>query len=153
MNRDRLGGASGRCALFGAAKVERTFQAEAAQHVDIGLGQMAEMVGTEYLPPANSAAILAGIAAQIAEIAGAGEIEMTGRRFLHGVRISQALRQLNDWRVYWTAFGRSADMKKGRNAVSTRFPLLMSHQCPHRQHAWDGHQLSRTGLESSMAAS
>jgi hypothetical protein len=36
------------------------------------------MVGTEYLPPAHQTAVLAGIAAKIA---GAGEIEMTGRDF------------------------------------------------------------------------
>jgi len=57
---------------------------------------MAEMVGTEDLPPADSAAIFAGIAAQIAEIAGTGEIEVAGGRFLHEVSISHALRQLND---------------------------------------------------------
>jgi hypothetical protein len=54
------------------------------------------MVGTEDLPPADSAAIFAGIAAQIAEIAGTGEIEVAGGRFLHEVSISHALRQLND---------------------------------------------------------
>jgi hypothetical protein len=96
MNRDFLEGTDGRCAFLGAAKIERALQAEAAQHVGIGLGQMAEMIGTEYLPPADSAAILAGIAAQIAEIAGTGEIEMAGGRFLHAVSIGHALRQLND---------------------------------------------------------
>src|ERR1700722_13453023 len=96
MNRDRIIGANGRCALLGAAKIERAFKAEAAQNVDIGHGQMAKMVGTEELPPADVAAILAGIAAEIAEIAGAGEIEMTGIRFLHARTISHAVRQLND---------------------------------------------------------
>jgi hypothetical protein len=41
---------------------------------------MAEMVGAEDLPPAHHAAVFSGIAAEIAEIAGAGEVEMTGRR-------------------------------------------------------------------------
>ena len=96
MNRDFLDGADGRSALVNATKIERALQAKAAQHVGIGLGEMAEMVGTEYLPPADRSAIPAGIAAQIAEIAGTGEIEMAGGRFLHGVSISHALRQLND---------------------------------------------------------
>jgi len=38
------------------------------------------MVGAEDLPPADSTAVFAGIAAQVAEIAGAGQIEVTGRR-------------------------------------------------------------------------
>jgi hypothetical protein len=37
------------------------------------------MVGTEDLPPADNTAACCGIAAEIAEIAGAGEIEMAGR--------------------------------------------------------------------------
>jgi hypothetical protein len=41
---------------------------------------MAEMVGAEDLPPADGTAIFAGIAAQVAEIAGADEIEVTGGR-------------------------------------------------------------------------
>ena len=65
--------------LFGATKIECAFQSERAQHLDIGRGEVAEMVGAEDLPPAHHAAIAAGIAAEIAEIAGAGEIEMTGR--------------------------------------------------------------------------
>ncbi len=79
MNRDLREAADRRRALLGAAKIERALQAEAAQHLDIGFGEMAEMVGAEDLPPAHRAAILAGIAAEIAEIAGAGEIEMAGR--------------------------------------------------------------------------
>ena len=72
------------------------FRPRPRTHVDIGLGQMAEMVGTEDLPPADRPAIPAAIAAQIAEIAGTGEIEMTGGRFLHGVSISHVVRQLNN---------------------------------------------------------
>jgi hypothetical protein len=37
------------------------------------------MVGAEDLPPADSAAIFGGIAAKVAKIAGAGEIEVTGK--------------------------------------------------------------------------
>jgi len=37
---------------------------------------MAEMVGTEDLPPAHDPAVTRRIAAEIAEIAGAGELEM-----------------------------------------------------------------------------
>ena len=43
--------------FLGAAKIEGAFQAEAAQHLDIGLGKMAEMVGAEDLPPADRAAV------------------------------------------------------------------------------------------------
>jgi hypothetical protein len=39
------------------------------------------MVGTENLPPADGAAGSGGIAPEVAEIAGAGEIEVTGGRF------------------------------------------------------------------------
>src|SRR6202789_3378426 len=97
MHRDLLQRTDGRGALLGAAKIERALQAEAAQHIDIGLGEMAEMIGTEDLSPADSAAILAGIAAEIAEIAGAGEIEVAGRGVLHGGSISHAWGRVNGW--------------------------------------------------------
>ena len=71
-----------RDALLGAAKIERALQTQAAQHFDIGLGEMAEMVGAEDLPPADGAAISGGIATEVAEIAGAGEIEVAGRDIL-----------------------------------------------------------------------
>ena len=70
-------------ALLGAAKIERVFQPEAAQHRDIGLGQVAKMVGAENVPPAHRSSVLAGIAAEIAKIAGAGEIEVTEGAILH----------------------------------------------------------------------
>src|SRR4051794_31519617 len=54
------------------------------------------MVGTEDLPPANGAAISGGIAPEVAEIAGAGEIEVAGRRIWHGGSLSRALRRRND---------------------------------------------------------
>jgi len=65
-------------ALLGAPKIERAFQAERPQHFDIGLGKVSEMVGTEDLPPADKTAVSSGIAAKIAEITGAGEVEMAG---------------------------------------------------------------------------
>src|ERR1700675_908549 len=83
-------------ALLGAAKIERAFQAERPQHVDIGLGKVSEMVGTEDLPPADHTAVSAGIAAKIAEIAGAGEIEMAGRGISHRLSLSHHPRQRND---------------------------------------------------------
>src|SRR3982074_1633912 len=54
------------------------------------------MVGWEDPPPANVAAISGGIAPEVAEIAGAGEIEVAGRRIWHGVSLSRALRRRND---------------------------------------------------------
>jgi hypothetical protein len=39
---------------------------------------MAEMVRAEDLAPADSAAVAGEVAAEIAEIAGAGEVEVTG---------------------------------------------------------------------------
>ena len=66
-------------ALLGAAKIERAADAELPQHGDIVVGEMAEMVGAEDLPPAHGAAVARRIAAEIAEIAGAGEVEMAGR--------------------------------------------------------------------------
>jgi hypothetical protein len=41
---------------------------------------MAQMIGAEDPPPPDGAAILSGIAAEVTEIAGAGEIEMTSRQ-------------------------------------------------------------------------
>jgi hypothetical protein len=79
MNRDLLNAAKCGRALFGAAKIERAFQTKTTQHRDIISREVAEMVGTENLPPADSAAISGGIAAEIAKITGAGKIEVTGR--------------------------------------------------------------------------
>jgi len=79
MHLDLPDAAQGACALLHAAKVERASDAERAQHRCVGLSEMAEMVGAKDLPPAHDAATLAGIAAEIAEIAGAGKIEMAGR--------------------------------------------------------------------------
>jgi hypothetical protein len=52
-----------------------------AQQGDVSCREVAEMIGAENLPPAYGATVPAGIAAKVAEIAGAGEIEVTGRRF------------------------------------------------------------------------
>ena len=75
---DALVPAQRRQPLLGAAQVERALQPELAQHDDVVVGQMAEMIGAEQLPPARVPAVLAGIAAEVAEIAGAGEIEVAG---------------------------------------------------------------------------
>ena len=68
-------------ALVLAAKIERALHAELAQHGHVGRRQVAKMVGTEQLAPSHNAAVLADIAAEIAKIAGAGEIEIAGRGF------------------------------------------------------------------------
>jgi hypothetical protein len=78
MNRDLLKTAEGGNALLSAAKIERAFQTKTTQHRDIIGREVAEMVGTENLPPADGTAISGGIAAEIAKIAGAGKIEMAG---------------------------------------------------------------------------
>src|SRR5258708_91031 len=62
MNRDLRQGAQGRGALLRAAKIERASNTEAAQNLDIGLGDVAKMIGTEDLPPADLAAIARAIA-------------------------------------------------------------------------------------------
>jgi hypothetical protein len=79
MDRDLLKAAYRGGALLGAAEIERALQAEAAQHGDIGRGEMAKMVGAKDLPPAQRSAVFGGIAAEIAKVAGAGKIEMAGR--------------------------------------------------------------------------
>ena len=78
MNRYFRHAAYGGGALLGAAKVECAADAELPQHGGVVLGEMAEMVGAEDLPPAHGPAVARGIATEIAEIAGAGEIEMAG---------------------------------------------------------------------------
>ena len=78
MDSDLLNPADRGSALLGAAEIEGAPDAEAAQHLDIGFGEVAEMVGAENLPPADGAAVAGGIAAEVAEIAGAGEVEVTG---------------------------------------------------------------------------
>ena len=79
MNRDFADAAERGDTLFGAAKVERASHAQAAQDCNVGLRDMAEMIGAEDLPPADLASVAGGIAAEIAKIAGALKIEMTGR--------------------------------------------------------------------------
>ena len=84
LDRQRMNGDVGdaaQCggALFLAAKIEGAADAQAPHDGDVVIGEMAEMVGAEDLPPAHDAAVACGIAAEIAEIAGAGEAEMAGR--------------------------------------------------------------------------
>ena len=74
MNRDLLKTAEGGNALLSATKIERAFQTQGTQNLDIRLGKVAEMVGTEDLPPADGPAIPGGIAPEVAKIAGTGEI-------------------------------------------------------------------------------
>src|SRR5437588_8933656 len=69
-------------------KIERAFDTQRAHDRDVVAGQMCEMVGTEYLPPAHRAAVFGRIAAEIAEIAGAGKVEMAGWEFGHWVSLS-----------------------------------------------------------------
>src|SRR5579871_6453299 len=77
MHRDVAVDTHCRKAFLAAAKIERAADAEFAQHRDVAGGQVAEMIGAEDLAPTHRAAILCGIAADVTEIAGAGEIEVT----------------------------------------------------------------------------
>ena len=70
--------ACGGQAFFGAAKIECVADAEAVQHVGIGGREMAEVVRPEDFSPVNRSAVFSDIAAEVAEIAGAGEIEVAG---------------------------------------------------------------------------
>ena len=55
------------------------------------------MVGAEDLPPAHACGhLVRGIAAEVAEIAGAGEIEVAGRGIWHGISLSHPSRWRND---------------------------------------------------------
>src|SRR5258706_8267204 len=100
MNRDPGKAADGGNALFGAAKIERALQAQGTQNLDIRFGEVAEMVGAEDLPPPHSPATPGRIAPEVAEIAGAGEIEVAGRCVWHGVSLGNPVRRGNDWQTY-----------------------------------------------------
>ena len=100
MNRDLANAADGGNALFGAAKIKRALQTQGTQNLDIGLGEVAEMVGTKDLPPAHGAPTPCAIAPEVAEIAGAGEIEVSGGWVWHGVSLSHPLRRRNDGKAY-----------------------------------------------------
>src|SRR5260370_13223107 len=91
MNRDLGKTADGGNALFGAAKIKRALQTQGTQNLDIRLGEMAKMVGTKYLPPAHGAPVRCAIAPEVAEIAGAGEIEVAGRWGWRGGTLSHPL--------------------------------------------------------------
>jgi hypothetical protein len=78
MDRDFLNAAQRRNPFLGAAEIERASETKAAQNFDIGRRDVAKMVGPEYLPPADAAAIPAGITPDVAEIAGAGKFEVAG---------------------------------------------------------------------------
>src|ERR1700722_12243295 len=83
MHRDLLNGADRRAAFLRATKIERVLQAQATQRRNIGFGQMSQMVGAEDLPPAHRAAVMAGIAAEIAKIAGADEVVVADGQIGH----------------------------------------------------------------------
>src|SRR5579871_3900984 len=76
MNQDLLDLARRGGALFGPAKIERAFYAESTHDLDVGIRQMAKMIGAKNLPPAHRAAVGRRIAADIAEIAGPLEFQM-----------------------------------------------------------------------------
>src|SRR6476646_9813317 len=84
MNRDPGKAADRGSALFGTPKIKRALQTQGTQNLDIGLGEVAEMVGAEDLAPAHRPAIPNRIAPEVAEIAGAGKIEVAGRCIWHG---------------------------------------------------------------------
>src|SRR6266702_1908041 len=113
-------------ALLQPTKIERASDAEAAHDCDIVVRQMAKMVGTEDLSPADPAAILGGIAPEVAEIAGTGEIEVAGRCVWHGVSLSYPLRRRNEGKAYrlsgwlWSIFAvqRGANMNWCKAIIS-----------------------------------
>src|SRR6185312_3237461 len=84
------------CALLQPSKVECTFHAEPADDRGVGFGQAAEVVGAEKLPPTNRAPLDGRVAAQIAEIAGAFEIEMTVRDVLHRISLGHRSPRTSD---------------------------------------------------------
>jgi hypothetical protein len=65
--------------FLATAKIECALQTQAAHDRDIGVGEAAEMVGAEDLPPSHGPTIPGGIASQVTEVAGADEVEMAGR--------------------------------------------------------------------------
>src|SRR5690348_15543654 len=83
MDRDFLQAADRDGALFQPAKIECASYAERADDLDIVRGEVAQMVGAEYLAPTDHAPAMRGITAEIAKIAGALQIEMAGRDVWH----------------------------------------------------------------------
>jgi membrane-bound inhibitor of C-type lysozyme len=83
------------------------------------------MVGAENTPPANIPAVAGLVAAEVAEIAGAFETEVTGRELCHRRSLAISVRQRNDverdWQrgsaLVYTAVSRGADMNRYRNIV------------------------------------
>ena len=76
MHRDLLDRAGCSRAFIGAAKIESVLDAELAHDADIGLAQMAQMIGAEDMPPADGVAVCGRIAAKVAEIARTLEVEV-----------------------------------------------------------------------------
>src|SRR5581483_9752100 len=103
MHRDLLDHAGGGGALLDSTEVECASDAEIAHDLDVVLGEVPKMVGAKKLPPAQAAPIAGWIAAEIAEIAGAGEIEVTGREVCHWRSLSHLVRRRNDVGAIGTA--------------------------------------------------
>src|SRR5258708_6476401 len=101
MDVDLLNDAGRGGALVGPAEIEGVLDAEVAHHLDVVLGEVAEMVGAEKLPPAHRVAVAGRIAAEVSEIAGALEIEVTGREVCHRESLNDPVRQRNDVRCGW----------------------------------------------------
>ena len=64
----RFDAADGHGALLDSSKIESAAHAEAPHDIDIGSGEMAEMIGAEDLPPADGVAIARRITAEIARV-------------------------------------------------------------------------------------
>src|SRR5579872_4159996 len=82
---------------------------------------MAEMIGAEHPSPAQAAAIAREIAAEIAKIAGALQLEMAGRDVGHRSHLNRGLARYHDGRfmlplepalVYSRAFRRQYEAGK-----------------------------------------
>src|ERR1700741_1882676 len=96
MNHDLLKSAGRARAFVDAPKIEGASHAKRAHDVDVGSGEMAEMIGAEHPPPAQGTAIARGIAAEIAEIAGALQVEMAGRSVWHRSHLSRGISRRHD---------------------------------------------------------
>src|SRR5262249_28332224 len=83
-------------AFIGAAKIESVLHAELSYNADVALGQKAQMIGAEDMPPADAAAVGGRVAAKVAEIARTLQIEVANGGVLHHWILSQTVRQRND---------------------------------------------------------
>src|SRR5436190_17845880 len=79
MGFDILDGAKRLAALILAAEIEGASHAKLTQHGDVSRCEVAEVIGAEDLAPAHGPPVLAGIAAEVTKIAGAGKVQVSGR--------------------------------------------------------------------------